>query len=163
MELRGHPAHTKIVAVIVAAVLNATVTRFEVNDERIIRLPARSLDGGKAVVEADEVIFAAGAIETTRLLLLLDQQNANGIFGPDDQLGRYFSDHLSVIVAHLEARDRTALNRLTGFRFERRGAPGHFRGRIARGRDRRTSIPPRFFPLPLATHDKRGVHAPREL
>src|SRR5258706_8037196 len=126
MELRGHPAHTKIVAVIVAAVLNAAVTHFEVNDERIIRLTARSLDGGKAMVEADEVIFAAGAIETTRLLLLLDQQNANGIFSPDDQLGRYFSDHLSVIVAHLEARDRTALNRLTGFRFERRGAGGQF-------------------------------------
>ncbi len=143
--------------------LNATVTHFEVNDERIIRLTARSLDGGKAVVEADEVIFAAGAIETTRLLLLLDQQNANGIFGPDDQLGRYFSDHLSLIVAHLEARDRTALNRLTGFRFERRGAMRNLRFEIAEASELRKSIPPCFFHIAFETDEKSGFNASRNL
>ncbi|TXL72294.1 GMC family oxidoreductase [Vineibacter terrae] len=100
--------------------LNATVTRFELDPAG--RLVAVEAQGGRARlrVRARNTVLAAGAIESTRLLLLADRQHDDRIFAPDGVLGRYFHDHLSAPTARLTVTDRKALNRVTGFRFEGR-------------------------------------------
>ena len=112
-------------------VLNATVTDFEVVDEHLRAVIARSPDGGALRIEARHFVFTAGAIETTRLLLLLDKQNQNVLSRHGSHLGRNFYDHLSVLVARLQPLDKSALNRLTGFRFTKGGAMRNLRFELA--------------------------------
>ncbi len=125
-------------------VLNATVTDFEVVDERLRAVVARSPDGGALRIEARHFVLAAGAIETTRLLLLLDEQNQNVLSRQGNQLGRNFYDHLSVRVAHLKPLDKVALNRLAGFRFTKGGAMRNLRFELAEENDIRAMCPPCF-------------------
>ncbi len=102
--------------------LNATATGFHLDPAgRLAGVTARGPDGAELHVRAPETIVAAGAIESTRLLLLLDRQHGDRIFAPDDVLGRYFHDHLSAFAADVETASRSALNRLAGFRFEHGG------------------------------------------
>ena len=85
--------------------VNATVTAFELADNgRIARVSARSLSGNRLEVDSDLVVVAAGAIESTRLLLLLDAQHDERIFAPDRQLGHTFFDHLSTSAATITSR-----------------------------------------------------------
>lgn len=142
--------------------LDATATEFVVEEDRLTHVTARSLDGGTAVVRAREVIFAAGAIETTRLLLLLDRQNAGRIFSPDDQLGRRFSDHLSMLVADLDPVDRRELNRVVGFRFEARGAMRNLRFELADDTFLRDQVAPCFAHVAFASEGAGGFSALRE-
>lgn len=102
--------------------LNANVTAMALNQAgQLSTLTARSLDGGELTVTVSrEVVVAAGAIEATRLLLLLDAAHQHRLFAPHGQIGRHFHDHLSAPVARIEVADRAALNRLAGFRFEGR-------------------------------------------
>ena len=69
-------------------------------------------------IKAREVVFAAGAIESTRLLLLVDRQHDDRLFEPHGILGCYFYDHLSVPTSRVFVRDARRLNQITGFRFE---------------------------------------------
>jgi choline dehydrogenase-like flavoprotein len=98
--------------------LNATVTGFDVENYagRLRSLEARSLNGKRLTVFADRFVICAGAIESKRLLLLLDRQNEQ-IFERCSCLGRFFYDHVSAPVAEIAAKDTRALNRLAGFRF----------------------------------------------
>jgi choline dehydrogenase-like flavoprotein len=102
--------------------LHATVTRFELDPAgRLAAVEAQAGSGRRLRVRAPETVLAAGAIESTRLLLLADRQHDERIFAPDDVLGRYLHDHLSAPTARLDVKDRAALNRVAGFRFEGRG------------------------------------------
>jgi choline dehydrogenase-like flavoprotein len=102
--------------------MNATVTAFELADNgRIARVSARSLNGNRLDVDSDLVVVTAGAIESTRLLLLLDAQYNERIFAPDRQLGHTFFDHLSTSAATITPRDRDRLNRIFSRRFEHGG------------------------------------------
>ncbi len=102
--------------------LNATVVDFAMGpDGRLAGVTARSPDGRSIDVAAPETVIAAGAIEGTRLLLLIDRLNDDRIFAPDRILGRYFHDHLSARTADLAVHDKRALNRFAGFRFEGAG------------------------------------------
>lgn len=99
--------------------LNATATGFSLDPGgRLAAVEARSPAGGRLTVRPAEVVIAAGAIESTRLMLLIDRQNGDRIFAPDGVLGRYFHDHVSTETARIEVADRIALNRIVGFRFE---------------------------------------------
>jgi choline dehydrogenase-like flavoprotein len=99
--------------------LNATATHFAFDPAgRLARVKMRSNNCKTLSVAARETVIAAGAIESTRLLLLADRQNDDRIFARDKVLGRYFYDHLSVPAARLVDARRKALNRLVGFRFE---------------------------------------------
>ena len=102
--------------------LNATVTGFQLAENgRLAGATAVSPSGAELNVEADIVVVAAGAIESTRLLLLLDAQHDDRIFRPDDQLGRFFYDHLSTAVAKIKPADAAALNATFGLRFAHSG------------------------------------------
>jgi choline dehydrogenase-like flavoprotein len=80
-------------------------------------LEARDLSGHRLHVHADQFVFAAGTIETTRLLLLLDRQSDARAFESCDALGRYFQDHLDAQVGKIIPTDRAITRRLFGHRF----------------------------------------------
>lgn len=102
--------------------LDATATRFKfLSDGRLGPVHAAASNGRTITVSATEFVFAAGAIESTRLALLADRTADNRIFAPDHVLGHYFHDHLSAHVADIHPRSRKALNRVVGFRFEGEG------------------------------------------
>jgi len=99
--------------------LNATATAFGFNPAGLLEnVAVRSLRGGSMTITARQFVVAAGAIESTRLLLLADRQHGERIFAPDKVLGRYFYDHLSVAAAKLIDVRAKPLNRVIGFSFE---------------------------------------------
>jgi choline dehydrogenase-like flavoprotein len=99
--------------------LGATVCEFSLEPSgRLGSVAAKSLNGRRLSIKAREVVFAAGAIESTRLLLLVDRQHDDRLFQPHGILGRYFYDHLSVPTSRVFVRDARRLNQITGFRFE---------------------------------------------
>lgn len=98
--------------------VQATVTEFMVADRRLAGVVALNPQGGRLTVRAQEVVVAAGAIESTRLLLLLDRAQAGRLFAPADVLGRYFTDHLAIYFAEVVPSDLARFNRVIGFRFQ---------------------------------------------
>lgn len=99
--------------------LGATVCGFELDREagRLVAITARTLAGRELRVRAERFVFAAGTIETTRLLLLLDAATDGRAFDRCRVLGRYFQDHLKAQVATISRRDPATTNRLFGYRF----------------------------------------------
>ncbi|MGN6549923.1 MAG: GMC oxidoreductase [Pararhizobium sp.] len=99
--------------------LGATVCDFKVDREnrRLAGITARHFGGRTLEVTAERFIVAAGTIETTRLLLLLDAAADNHVFRGCTALGRYFQDHLKAHVASISRRDADYTNRLFAYRF----------------------------------------------
>ncbi len=97
--------------------LNSTAASFDVDREngRLKSITAKHQSGRSITVTATHFIFCAGAIESTRLLLLLNRQEGGQLCSQN--LGRYFYDHISIPMASIKPRDTTRLNRLAGFRF----------------------------------------------
>ena len=99
--------------------LEASVCGFEIDTEsgRVKTALARSRAGSTLKVGAHEFVVAAGAIETTRLLLLLDRHCGDRIFTSCDAVGRYLQEHLGAKVADLIPLERQRTNRFFGYRF----------------------------------------------
>ena len=93
--------------------LGATVAgfAFDPGTGRLNEISAINQNGQTLRVAAKEFLIAAGTLETTRLLLLADQQANNFISRKTDALGRYFNDHLGFEIATLRPLDRTRTNR----------------------------------------------------
>lgn len=144
--------------------LNAHVTAIDLNEaDKVSMLTARSLDGGKLTVTVNrEVVVAAGAIETTRLLLLLDAAYQHRLFAPHGHIGRHFHDHLSAPVAQIEVTDRAALNRLAGFRFEG-SAMRNNRFELTGEARLREGLPGAFAHISFRTEEPSGFDGLREV
>ncbi len=99
--------------------LGATVCGFEHDRDngRLASITARSFNGNTMKVRADQFVVAAGAIETTRLLLLLDEASENRAFQGCNALGTYFQDHLKAKVATIDRSDPAFTNRVFAYRF----------------------------------------------
>ena len=98
--------------------INATATNFELDDQcRLRSVTARHLNGKTVKVSAAQFVICAGAIESTRLLLLLDHQYGGHPFKECNALGHFFHDHISVHMANIEAKQVKRLNRMAGIRF----------------------------------------------
>jgi choline dehydrogenase-like flavoprotein len=99
--------------------LNATVTEFDIDREtgRLRGVTARDLGFRTLKARADEFVLAAGSIESTRLLLELDEAGDGRVFAGCDALGRYFQDHLKAEVASIDRTDAALTNRLFGYHF----------------------------------------------
>jgi choline dehydrogenase-like flavoprotein len=99
--------------------INSTATTFKIEKEsqRIASITALHVSGRSLTISAKHCVICSGAIESTRLLLLLDRQHEGRIFGAGQALGRYFYDHISVGLASIKPVNITKLNRLAGFRF----------------------------------------------
>ena len=142
--------------------LHATATAFKfLPDGRLDSVTAQAPDGRRLTVRAGETVVAAGAIESTRLLLLADRQNDNRIFARDDVLGRYFHDHLSVVVGRVNPTDRRALNRVAGFQFIA-GGMRNLRFEPSESPAIRAQIPPGFAHIAFETAQGSGFDALRD-
>jgi len=97
--------------------LNATATSFNIEDKKLQRVKATNSSGKSLIVSATDFVICAGAIETTRLMLLLEDQNPGSVAGRS-HLGRYLQDHLSVPLAQINTLDARRLNSVAGFRFD---------------------------------------------
>jgi choline dehydrogenase-like flavoprotein len=97
--------------------LNATVCGLIVDDAtgRLKSVKARSINGRCLTVTAGCFILAAGTLETTRLLLLLDELTNHRAFFGCQALGRYFIDHLKIEAGRLLPRDGKQTNHIFGY------------------------------------------------
>ena len=143
--------------------LNASVTEFAFDPAgNLSGATARSLGGKELQIAARDVVVAAGAIESTRLLLIADRQCDEMIFAPDDILGRFLSDHLSAPIADLEPRNRIALNRVVGFRFEQ-GAMRNLRFEMRGTARRQLGLPASFTHIAYESATDGGFEALRDI
>ncbi len=143
--------------------LNASVTEFAFNPAgNLCGARANSSGGRQLQISARAVVVAAGAIESTRLLLIADRQCDERLFAPDDVLGRYFNDHLSAPIADLKPKNRIALNRVVGFRFEH-GTMRNLRFEMRGPARRQSSLPASFTHVAYESTGRSGFDALREV
>jgi choline dehydrogenase-like flavoprotein len=143
--------------------LNASATSFIFRpDGRLDAVKATGPGGRQIQITARETAIAAGAIESTRLLLLADLQQGCRLFTPDNVLGRYFYDHLSVEVAKIKPFSRKILNRVAGFRFQGRGMR-NLRFEPAEREDVRAELSPGFAHIAFSTTEPTGFDVLRDL
>jgi choline dehydrogenase-like flavoprotein len=93
--------------------LNATVCSHELDPliGRIAAVRATNAQHRNLRVTAKHFIYAAGTIETTRLLLLLDRESGDRAFASCDALGAWFQDHLDAEVGKILPLDVAATHR----------------------------------------------------
>ena len=72
---------------------NVTALKLAKDAASLDRLEAATLSGGRFAVKPRYTVLAAGAIETTRLLLASDDVMTAGVGNQNDLVGRYFADH----------------------------------------------------------------------
>lgn len=99
--------------------INATATGFglDAGSGRLSSITATHRCGRIVTAAAAQFALCAGAIESTRLLMLLDSQYGGRVFSGCDALGRFFHDHVSARLATIQTANATRLNRMAGFRF----------------------------------------------
>lgn len=131
--------------------INATATQFTVRDGSLTEVIAESPAGDTISVLAKETVIAAGAIESTRLLLLLSRQNPGTLTGKG--LGEGFHDHLSSVAAELLVHDSSALNQIVGFRFLPGGGMRNLRFELSEQSALRSSITPCFAHIGFAEQE----------
>src|SRR5262249_41200586 len=97
--------------------LNATVCDLLVDGAagRLTGVEARSMNGRRLTVLADCFMLAAGTLETTKLLLQLDELTEGRAFSGCEALGRYFNDHLKIEAGHVRRLDRKRTNLAFGY------------------------------------------------
>ena len=76
------------------------------NGSRIEAVVVRTPAGKTVRFEADEVVTAAGTVETSRLLLASRSVAAEGVGNANDQVGRNFHDHVTMPAATLRGAAR---------------------------------------------------------
>jgi choline dehydrogenase-like flavoprotein len=139
--------------------LNATVTTIDVSRRGVVRVEAASLARDVLCVTAKRVIIAAGAIETTRLALLLDRRNSGVITSVSPKLGSFFADHLSVPVAEILVKNRKRLNTVVGYRFGKGGSMRNLRFELSNETPLRHVLPPSFCHISFETTSEGGFDA----
>lgn len=99
---------------------NATVTSIETEQNTTVKeIIAKSVSGESIRLKAKKYVICSGAIEATRLLLLLDRRTNAHLTKDGSSLGRFFQDHLSLPLAEIETNSAAKLNELAGYRFDK--------------------------------------------
>ena len=103
-------------------VINNAVAKdwsFCASETRLVkRLVSVSVKNNKALVEAKNYIIAAGAIESARILLEIDQSTLGSILPKDAAVGAFLGDHLSIAIADVFINDSEKAAKLFGSRFD---------------------------------------------
>lgn len=101
--------------------LDATVCGFTADrfGGRVSTVTCRNQTDAKLTISAKHFVAAAGTIESTRLLLLLDEIHEGRVFEECSALGHYFQDHLDAQVGRLVPSEASAVNKLFGIRYSR--------------------------------------------
>jgi choline dehydrogenase-like flavoprotein len=97
--------------------LNATACDllFEAEAGRLAGVKAKSVNGKRLTVMAEWFLLAAGTLETTRLLLQLDDLTGGRAFSGCDALGRYFNDQLKIEAGRILPIDMRRTNLAFGY------------------------------------------------
>lgn len=140
----------------------ATLTSIRLDESRVSSVEAQSDGGNRLTANAPFVSLAAGAIETTRLLLLLNRQYDGRIFPKDGHLGIGFHDHLSAPVARLETNKYNELTRMFSFRFVK-GGMRNIRFELAPGVRAKEKLPAAFAHIAFTRPDQSGFEALRHV
>jgi choline dehydrogenase-like flavoprotein len=142
---------------------NATVNAFSLGEDgRISSISAASRNGYKLSVSAPLFVVAAGAIESTRLLLLIDATHDMRVFAPDGHLGKYFFDHLSTTAARIEPTNPRRLNLTFALKFER-GGMRDLRIEPSPALRRARALPAAFAHVTAVGAEKGGFSALRDV
>ena len=93
--------------------LHANVTSINLHPDgnRVESLSVKNYQGGEFVFKASTFVLCCGTIETSRLLLASNRVQKAGVGNAHDQVGRYFHDHVTACVSHVQGQDRIAFNR----------------------------------------------------
>jgi choline dehydrogenase-like flavoprotein len=142
--------------------LNAHVVEVK-TEARGVKLKALSPDGDEMAISGKQLIVAAGAIETTRLALLIDRQNGGVVSAVTPALGRYFTDHISTEVAEIVSSERAALNQVVGFRFGAAGSMRNIRFELAPDTPARRHLPPSFSHIGFKVEKPGGFDVLRDI
>ena len=146
--------------------LNASVTEFiqssNMDTQRISAVQAQSVNGKIIVVHSNYVVICAGALESTRLMLALDESSEGKITSRGSPLGLNFSDHLSVTCGKFECRD--------WHRFNMQAAPVFTSGimrtprlELSSAAQRRLTLPSAFSHFTFVTHGGTGFDVVRNI
>lgn len=92
--------------------VNAKVVELNYQKQVIESLTVKSKRGCKIILRAKNVVFAAGAIETTRLLLELDEKYNGLIKKTGGPLGEYFCDHISMTVGEFRIKNHNEFTKI---------------------------------------------------
>jgi choline dehydrogenase-like flavoprotein len=84
---------------------------------RIAELTATGRNGNALLIRARHFLLAAGAIESTRILLEISQSAASTPLLGSADLGHFLGDHLSAPIADVAPPDRDATSKVFGPRF----------------------------------------------
>jgi len=142
--------------------LNAHVTGLRLSENgRLRTLEATGPSGAHLAVSPKVTVLAAGAIESTRLLLKMDADYDGRLFGSQGVIGRYFHDHLSAPIATVRVLDRH-FERTVGFRFD---GPGmrNLRFELTGQERRRRGLPGAFAHVSFTAGAGSGFDALREI
>lgn len=93
-------------------VLNSTISTMDLaaDGDTVTSAGVVCRDGNEFKVEGQVFVLAAGGIDNARILLSSPGRTGNGIGNENDNVGRYFMDHLSVDCGVLDAIGTTPLD-----------------------------------------------------
>lgn len=102
--------------------VNAVVTswrcgRGSSRNGRVVSVTARTRNGNEIVVEGSRFVIAAGAIESTRILLEMNEAAPQPMLRSASSVGFCLADHLSAPIAELSLADRSDAVKLFSPRF----------------------------------------------
>jgi len=101
----------------VHVLLNATVTRIDVNDagSAFKSLEVSTIDGVRSQVRAKAAVLAASGIENPRLLLTSNGNHSKGLGNQYDVVGRFLMDHPGSRIGRFRVEDCPAIVKRFGF------------------------------------------------
>jgi choline dehydrogenase-like flavoprotein len=96
--------------------INSQVTDINIETKysksNIVSIIAQSPNGKKLIINAKKFIICAGALESTRMLLELNEKNKKILSKDGAPLGAFFSDHISISVGNFIVHDIKKFNKI---------------------------------------------------
>lgn len=146
----------------IRVVMDATVTEIRLDAGKVEGLVADNGRGYRLQITAPRVAIAAGAIESTRLLLLLDRAQGGCLFPADGPLGHGFHDHLSAPIADLSVQNEREFLRLFSFAFAG-GGMRNLRFELAPKVRAQLGLPAAFIHIAFARSGESGFDGLRRV
>ncbi|MDB2559769.1 GMC oxidoreductase [Amylibacter sp.] len=110
----------------------------------------------KKTIITKNLIIAAGAIEVTRLALLLKNNNLDDFKVDVSNIGLGFSDHIALPVGEIKTNDLDKLNKFFAFQFLKKGTMKNLRFEMSGINNNRERIPPHYFHISFESNKKTG-------
>lgn len=143
---------------------NAKVVDIDEPKLEEISVNVENNNGKRFIVSCEKATICAGAIESTRMLLEIEEKfrNSNKKIN-ESTTGLYFSDHLSVKIAEIVPKNKSKLNMLVGYRFSRNGSMSNIRFELQEDSELRKVLPPHFVHISFDTSTPGAFSFLREI